>query len=379
MTQFTDPPGAGLPAPIAALLISEDQRLHQQVLTLAASAGVRVLTAEQLPDFDIGRAPQPPLYIFGSDKCHLLPAPVERRCVVVTLESATAPVPDFELIQLPTAQARLLTHLATAANTVQRRAIVVRVRGILGGVGTTTTAALLAGAAASLDKDVCLVEGTVAAPALELMLGLESDAAPRWGALLNSAGQLRDVPNPDALRLALPRWRGLRALLRKPGTIAPTPQAAADVIGALARAEGIIIVDGGTPPSGTPRPAARLGVDVEILLVPPTVTATVSAHALIDQTHRAPVVLTRARRGSVLTESDLRRAISVPFLGKVPEISGLQDLADRGLGLPNPRARCWNAARTLLQAALATVSLPASGAGVNATPRPPALRVVRTG
>ena len=378
MERYQEPnPGVTSTDPVAAVLVTQDRRLRQAVLDLAASAGIRVHPVGRIPD---PLLPQPPLHLFGPDAQHLTSAtPPTSSAVFLTLQAPVpAPAPTMtqtpahgaepiEKFHLPAHESQVLKLLVHAANTVCRMGTVIVVSGVTGGAGTTTAALLFAGAAASLDHETSLIEGAGPPPAVEFALGLENAAGIRWPDLINPNGQLRDLPHPEALRLALARWRSIGVLARRGVGTQPQQTAVTEITASLARLRGIVIMDGGTPHRLDVAAGGGMRADISVLVIPRTVSAVVQAHELIAKTSgERPLVMTRARRGGVLSQRDVERALGTAVVGELPEISGLQNLLDRGTGLPGPRARCWKEARSLLHEVLGAIS---------AVPKPNRLRV----
>lgn len=346
---------SGPPDPVAAFVVSNDRRLRQAVLTLAASAGVRVqpLPAQSSPgqlEPVTAHAPIPrvPLVLFGADASptNTLGAPSSQIVTVSLGDTNPGDARNLPRFYLPQDEESLLKLLTHAANSVCRSGTVIEVRGAVGGAGCTSAALLLATAATLMGHDVTVVDSGVGPPSMELILGLEGKSAPRWGDLVDAGGNLRDLPHPQALRLALPRWQSLRVLSRRAGTGPVSPDAVSQVASSLAREPGLIIMDVGTHLPDTPSPGAGRGCDVSVLVVPRTVSAVVQANEVLTRGQgRRPLVLTRSRRGSVLMQRDIERALPGKIIGEIPEISALQNLADRGMGLPAPRARFWRGIR----------------------------------
>lgn len=117
--------------------------------------------------------------------------------------------------------------------------VVVGVVGARGGVGASTLAALVA-LGASRRTATVLVDLEAASGGLDVLVGLEEQAGARWPDLARARG---DVDGRDVVAL-LPRW-GRVALLScdraRPGPV--EPETAADVVGALARVSGCLVVD----------------------------------------------------------------------------------------------------------------------------------------
>src|SRR5690606_15920045 len=77
-----------------------------------------------------------------------------------------------------------------------------------GGRGTSALAAVLARLAVDAGRTTALVDGDPAGGGLDILLGVEHDAGPRWSDLLTERGGFP----PDRLMAALPAWHGVRVL-----------------------------------------------------------------------------------------------------------------------------------------------------------------------
>lgn len=117
--------------------------------------------------------------------------------------------------------------------------VVVGVVGARGGVGASTLAALVASRASRRTATV-LVDLDEAAGGVDVLVGIEEEPGARWPDLAQARG---DVDGRDVVAL-LPRWGRVAVLSSdrvRPGPLEPS--AAADVVGAVARASGCVVVD----------------------------------------------------------------------------------------------------------------------------------------
>ena len=129
----------------------------------------------------------------------------------------------------------LLTRVGTP-----RRAVVVGVVGAVGGVGTSALAAVLARLAVDAGRTTALVDGDPAGGGLDILLGVEHDAGPRWSDLLTERGGFP----PDRLMAALPAWHGVRVLSGDGrGGVHPGHDTAAEAVTALTRAADTVVLD----------------------------------------------------------------------------------------------------------------------------------------
>ncbi len=116
---------------------------------------------------------------------------------------------------------------------------VIGVVGARGGVGASTLAALVASRSSRRTATV-LVDLDEAAGGIDVLVGLEEEAGARWPDLARARGE---VDGQDVVAL-LPRWGRVAVLAAdraRPGPV--DPAAALDVVAAVARASGVVVVD----------------------------------------------------------------------------------------------------------------------------------------
>lgn len=124
---------------------------------------------------------------------------------------------------------------------VAARGGVVAVVGARGGAGASTLAALVA-ARSSRRTATVLVDLDEAAGGIDVLVGLEEEPGARWPDLALARGE---VDGHDVVAL-LPRWERVAVLSAdrtRPGPV--DPDAAADVVAAMALVSGLVVVDVG--------------------------------------------------------------------------------------------------------------------------------------
>ncbi|WP_152192720.1 septum site-determining protein Ssd [Georgenia satyanarayanai] len=141
-------------------------------------------------------------------------------------------------LHLPADAEVVLDALSRAA--APRRARVVGVVGAVGGVGASALAAVLARLAVAAGWTTALVDLDPAGGGLEVLLGIEHDAGPRWCDVLAERGGFP----PDRLMAALPQWHGARVLSSDVrGGVPGAHPVALEAVGALTRAADAVLLD----------------------------------------------------------------------------------------------------------------------------------------
>ncbi|MEV6965815.1 septum site-determining protein Ssd [Hamadaea sp. NPDC051192] len=200
--------------PSRPLLLSADAHLTDEILRLAAVAGVELELALD-PDAGIAFS-RAPLVLLGAevaDRARRLP----RRTGVIVVGLGDRPqdlLPIAEALSaefvacLPAAQEWLLSRLAETAVATGRQGRVVGVIGGRGGAGASTMAAALAVTGVRAGLATLLVDADPLGGGIDLTLGWEDVAGLRWPALAGAGGRI----DPGLLRRALP-GRGALAVL----------------------------------------------------------------------------------------------------------------------------------------------------------------------
>lgn len=325
---------------VTALATTRNQQLHRYITALAQSAEARIHFTH---DPHHALTPKAPLHLVGMDAVN---SPIASAATVIVIAQPGEQVRDVppevhHVIELPMAEPQLLRHLSYAGHAVNKRALTIQVFGAVGGVGTTTFTALLAGASGFRSLPTSIVDAEATSCGIDLVFGIETTAGPRWSELLTPAGELRDIPRASAFRAALPKWRSVSVLSARAGDPHPTPRAVNETVGSLASSQGIIMMDAGTSPRVETQP---FDADISVMVVPRTVRGVVAAHSYLnaaDNSEASLLVVTRGSKGANVSVKDVQRALRREVLVEVPVIKHFNTRIDRGQGLPHPRARVW--------------------------------------
>ncbi|MGY2700780.1 septum site-determining protein Ssd [Nocardioides sp. HB32] len=314
----------------APLVVTRDQALLDELLRLAAAAGVTPDVAA-----DGGAALRgwtaAPLVLVGSDVAEDLAriCPTRRPRVYVV---AWGVVPDEmfrtalavgaeSIAQLPRSEAwltELLTDLGDPGGP-SAEGLLVGVVGGSGGSGATTFACALGQVGARRGRAL-VVDADPLGPGLDRVLGLEDRDGVRWDGLCDTTGRL----SARALREALPRRDDLGALTWRaggPGTLQAF--AAREVLSAARRGHDLVVVDlPRTPDPLVDEIAARC--DRLLVVVVPTVVGVASAVRTCAR-HRDPTTVRLVLRGTGIDPLQVARATGVPVLATMPEQRGLDE------------------------------------------------------
>src|SRR5690625_481867 len=202
-------------APARPLFVTDDPDLLDDLLRLAAAAGVEATVAhhaaQAVPDWT-----RAPLVVVGTD---LLPAAAEldlgprRQVLVVGRGTGSREGPVWEaalrvgagaVLSLPGDESRLAGLLAESAHGRAERSPVVSVLGGRGGAGASLLALALVMAVQRAGMHGALVDADPLGSGLDALLGHEEAVGDRWGDLVARQGRL----NCSALRARLPSVRG---------------------------------------------------------------------------------------------------------------------------------------------------------------------------
>ncbi|QDH10632.1 septum site determining protein [Nocardioides dongxiaopingii] len=349
-TTTTDPAAA-------ALVATADETLRDELLRLAAAAGV---APEVVGDAAavLRSWARAPVVLVGADLAAAVAdlAP-DRRDGVHVISWGPAESDLFRagmvlgaenVAGLPRSEGWVVETLTDLGEPGRPRGLVVGVMGGSGGAGATTLACALAQTAARTGEAVVL-DCDPLGPGLDHVLGLDRADGFRWDALCETSGRL----SARALRDALPRRGRLGVLTWHAGSTA-TLQAFAvrEALSAARRGHDVVVVD--LPRTADPlvdEVASRC--DVLLLVVVPTVTGLASAARLCARMagRAAPTLVVR---GSGLGRHDVARATGRPVLATVPEQRRIAESIDLGLGPVRSHRGPLGRACTDLLAGLAT-------------------------
>lgn len=217
-----------------------------------------------------------------------------------------------------------------------------------GGAGASVLAAVLAGCAAERAGHAFLIDCDPSGGGIDVLLGCEQQAGPRWAQVRLRGGPL----DPATLRDGLPRWQAV-SFLAADSPQPLDPVAVARVLDSGA-ALSPVLVD--LPRAG---PAGRMADCDRIVLVTAAEVRAVTATAMLAPSYR-PERTTVVVRGSSrsLPPRHVSQLLGLPVLGELPYDPA--SLRPGGLELHRIRRRTRRLAEALLD--LAEYDLPAGTA-----------------
>lgn len=319
----------------APLFITRDETLLDELLRLAAAAGV---TPDVAPDGVGGLAgwSGAPLVLVGTDVAAELAALRPRRREGVHVVSFGG-FPDDSMAlalalgaenvgDLPRSGEWVVELLTDLGDEHPRRAWTVGVVGGSGGAGATTFAAAL-GQVAAARGPTLVIDADRLGPGLDRVLGMEGRTGVRWDELCRTTGRL----GAASLREGVPRRATLGVLTFYAGT---QPQLAGfavrEVLGAAQRGHDTVVVD-------CPRVRDEVldevlaRCDRVVVVTRPSLAGLTSTERLVaglPDPRRAALVL----RGAGLDPHEVGRVLTTPVLARMADQRGLGEAVDLGLG-----------------------------------------------
>jgi len=318
------------------LVITSDRELLDQVLHLAAAAGVDVLVAPDLPGAGSARNVER-CVVLGSDVVEWavrsrLPAPAGT--IVAGLEPVGSPVRvaaaqlGLPLAALPPDQDQLVACLLSADEPALGGAVIAVVGG-RGGAGASVLACALALTAASASQRVVLVDADPLGGGLDLVLGGEEQPGLRWPALESLHGPVASQVLVDSLPV-LEQVRLLSHSRTGRGAVPAAAMTAA--LDALVRRHDLVVVD----LSRHADPATEVALsyaDLTLLVVPAEVRATAAAclvAASVEPVAADLRVVVRGPSPSGLSDRTVARALGLPLAAWLRPEPGLTAALERG-------------------------------------------------
>jgi secretion/DNA translocation related CpaE-like protein len=320
------------------LLITGDDRLLDELLRLAAAAGVEPDVATD-PVAARGRYAAAPLVVIGADQALACQrARLPRRTELVLVAGPSGPPDPWDRAEavgashvalLPAGEAWLMERLGSC-RLWRPPAPVLAVLGGRGGAGASVLATGLAVTAANHGRRVLLVDGDPLGGGLDLVLGWEDDQGLRWPELAEASGRLE----PGRFVAALP-GRGELAVVSfdRRELAAPPPEAMAAVLAAGRAARDLVVVD--LPRQLDPAAVTALRAADQALLVVPaevravTAAAKVAVHAT---THCAQIrLVVRGPSPGRLSSEEIGASLGLPVAGTLRPEVGLPALLEGGM------------------------------------------------
>lgn len=330
-----DPAAGQHPAMTNPLFVTADEALLDELLRLAAAAGV---TPEVAHDGIGGLRgwSAAPLVIVGADQAVSMartsPPRREKVHVVVQGEVPTAlfevalAVGAESVAAFPGSETWLVEELTDLGDQRVDRGLTLGVLGGSGGVGATTFACAL-GQMAARSGQAVVIDLDPLGPGIDRILGLEARDGMRWNELGRPTGRL----SARSLRQALPRSGGLGVLTWNSGPHGTLqPFAVREALSAAQRGHDTVVLD-------LPRRHDELMEEVvarcdKVLVVTaPTVAGAASAARVCAGFHD-PRKLGLVVRGSGAHPRDVSRAVGAPVIAEMPDQRGLAESIDLGLG-----------------------------------------------
>jgi secretion/DNA translocation related CpaE-like protein len=342
------------------LIITEDERLLDDLLRIAAAAGVDPTHSAE-PESRAGWRSASLVLLDAAMARRAVDARLPRRAGVVVV---TVAVPDAELwelcvrlgvertLVLAGSEETLIGLLADASTGGSADGRCIAVLGACGGAGASVFASALAFAAAQPAADVLLMDCDLWGAGLDVLLGIENDPGLRWGDLAAPSGRLQ----VDALRQALPVVRsgsGQVAVLSSGRSNSEISAEVLDVVvDAGRRSGGITVLDVPRAPGGLADRALEVA-DLVVLLAPADVRSCWAADRLSNRIRgsgSAAGLVVRGPSPGGLGAAELADVLGLPLLASMRPESGLARNLEFGLVLGTSRRR------PLLKAARAVLS-----------------------
>lgn len=306
------------------LLLTADAELLDQLLGLAAAAGVAVDVAVD-PATCHPQWTGAPLVLLGGELAGATVAAglrprsgvlaVSRGSTTPELWNAAAAVGAEQVLAVPSDEAELLERLADATEP----AAPARLIGVLGGRGGAGASVLAAGLAltAAARGPSWLIDLDPFGGGADVLLGAELSAGARWSDLGTLAGRL----SPSALRPAVPAVEGVAVVAADDrSTDEPTPESVRAVVSAASRGGGTVVLDLGRYPTGV-RDDAVAAVDELLLVVPAELRGVLAARRVVQTLGTpapTPRVVVRTVPGA-LPGREVVHGLDLPLAGELPD------------------------------------------------------------
>lgn len=321
--------------PFPPLFITRDQSLLDELLRLAAAAGVTPEIARDAASA-LGGWMSAPLVLLGVDLADELAQvrPGRRRNMYVVGWGA-APNEMFrtsltlgaeDLITLPRSDGWLVEAMTDLHEATPVAARTIGVIGGSGGAGATTFACALGQLAGRTGPSV-VIDTDPLGPGVDRVLGLEGERGVRWDALQQTTGRL----SARTLREALPRRSGVGALSWSPGPQGSLQAfALRESLSAAQRGHELVVLDLARHPDPLIDEVASR-CDRVLVMVLPTVPGLASAARLCARFSKS-APLNVVVRGHGVDPLEIGEVTEVPVLTSMADQRGVGEAIDLGAG-----------------------------------------------
>ncbi|MEU0520880.1 septum site-determining protein Ssd [Streptosporangium sp. NPDC006007] len=346
--------------PDRPLVITDDHDLLDDLLRVAAAAGVE-LDVAHVPAHARPYWNRAPLVVVGGDMADALAvtAPPPRRRVLLVTNIPDDPdtwrkcvaVGAQAVLELPSAERRLVDEFADAVEPAARAGVVVCVAGGRGGAGASVLAAALALSASRQSLRTLLVDADPLGGGLDLLLGQEEAGGARWSDLVARQGRVSFT----ALQAALPTFAGLTLLSFHRGEVETIPaEAMRSVLEAGWRGFDLVVVDLPRHPDHAAVEALSRATTT-LLVVTADVRGVLAAAQVLAGLRKHTGEVRAVVRGGVLDDDVVTASLGMPYAGGLPDQPRLVAALNRGdlppLGRRTPLGRfCASFLRSLLGA-----------------------------
>jgi secretion/DNA translocation related CpaE-like protein len=348
----------GTARPPTVLIVTADDRLLDDLLRLAAAAGVTP-QVESDPTGVRRHWQAAPLVLVGSDLSGRIARaqPVRRTGVVVVgndlddagiYQSAVAIGAD-QVIVLPDGESTLTDRLADSVDEdgSAGAAVTVAVVGGCGGAGASTIAAALAVCGTRRGLRAMLIDGDPLGGGIDMLFGGEHGPGMRWPQLAGTTGRV----SAGALRSALATFEDLPVLSwDRDDLVTVPPEAMRSVLGAAQRSSDLIVVD-------LPRYGGEAADEVlaratsTVLLVPREVRACAAAARVAGRLSLASSdirVVARESAAGSLKASDVAAHLGLPLTAELRLDKDLARQVESGRFTPHARSPLGRTCAALL-------------------------------
>ncbi|MFJ3904529.1 septum site-determining protein Ssd [Streptomyces sp. NPDC090025] len=330
------------PGPARPLILTEDIALLDDLLRLCAAAGAEPEVHHAVPERPAAWT-DPPLVLVGDDVADRCRGAARRPGVLLVGGEPDDPgvwqravrAGAEDVLVLPDDEGRVVDLIADAVEGAGRQARTVGVIGGRGGAGASTLACALALAAVRAGQRTLLVDADPLGGGLDVLLGGERAAGPRWPDFAASKGRVAGV----ALEESLPSAHGLRVLSWDRGDpVRVPPEAMRSVLAAARRRGGVVVVDLPRAADDGAVTEALAQLDLGLLVVPGELRAVAAARRVAETVGTVLPDLRAVVRGPYapgLDDEWIAAALRLPLAGELPYDAGP---ATAGDGTPPPGA-----------------------------------------